>query len=289
MSVPFDGSRTHGNIVAPQLNEISEAARPRGGGRRPPQSVEVVAVSKITPRLVSIQFSGGDLSRFGEAAPASHIKVFLPAPGQDAPTLPVVTAEGRSWPEGQPRPMVRTYTPRAFDPVAGTLEVQFFLHDEGPASDWAQRAKAGDRIAIGGPGGRLSADLGAPHWWIAGDETALPAIGTLLDALPATTTAEVHLEVSGPEDEVTLGSPAHTTFAWHHRRTANAFGAELQDAATVAIITPDTQVWVACEATAMRGIRRSLLERQISAARLVTRGYWLRGEADHPDHDHGED
>ncbi|MBO3742662.1 hypothetical protein [Actinoplanes flavus] len=47
----------------------------------------------------------------------------------------------------------------------------------------------GDRVALGGPGGRFAADLDAPRWWIAGDESALPAIGSLLDARPASASA----------------------------------------------------------------------------------------------------
>jgi NADPH-dependent ferric siderophore reductase len=47
---------------------------------------------------------------------------------------------------------------------------------------------------------------------------------------------------------------------------------------------------VACEAAAMRGIRRYLIaERHLPAASLVTRGYWRAGEQNHPDHDYGED
>jgi NADPH-dependent ferric siderophore reductase len=265
-----------------------------GGGRRgrrqPPQPVEVVAVSRLTPRFVSVLVSGGDLSRFGAAAPTSHIKVFLPAPGQDAPLLPATTQDGeRVWPDG-PRPVLRTYTPRSFDAEAGTLEIQFALHGAGPAAEWAQRAEPGMRIAIGGPGGRFAADLSAPRWWIAADESALPAAATLLDALPASATAEVHLEVAGPEEEIPLDSPAKATITWHHRRSPDSFGADLLEAAAGAEITAGTQVWVACEASAMRAIRRLLVgEKDVPHSALVTRGYWRAGVADHPDHDYGED
>jgi NADPH-dependent ferric siderophore reductase len=238
---------------------------------------------------VSVHLGGGDLSRFGEAAPTSHIKVFLPVPGQDAPTLPSNTPAGQVWPDDAAQPIVRTFTPRSFDAAAGTLEVQFALHGQGPASEWAQRAKAGDQIAIGGPGGRFSLDPEARHWWIAGDESALPAVGTLLDALPRSAIAHVILEVSGAEDEIALESAARTTVTWHHRRTPDAWGAELNDAIADAVIEDDARVWVACEATTVRSIRRHLLDRQVPASALVTRGYWRRGEANHPDHDYGQD
>ena len=252
--------------------------------------VEVVAVEELTPRLVSVRVFAPDLSRFSGAAPTSHIKVFLPATGQEAPTLPMMMPEGRVWPEGEPRPTVRTYTPRAFDPKSGTLEIQFLLHGAGPASEWAARVQPGDRLAIGGPGGRVTADLTASRWWMAGDESALPAAGTLLDALPASTSAELHLEVETPADEIELTSPARLTVVWHHRRGREAFGATLLTAAQQAAIAPGTQVWVACEASAVRAIRSLMLNRHgISAPALVTRGYWRIGVADHPDHDHGED
>jgi NADPH-dependent ferric siderophore reductase len=250
----------------------------------------VASVSQLTPRLTSVRVTAEDLSRFADAAPTAHIKVFLPAPGQDTPTMPIMTPEGRVWPEDQPRPIVRTYTPRAYDPHTNTLEVQFLLHGVGPASQWAENAAPGDKLAIGGPGGRFSADPSIARWWIAGDESALPAVGTLLDSLPASASAEVHLEVQGPDDEISLASAAAVTVVWHHRRTGDAFGAELYDAATAAAISEDTHVWVACEASAVRRSRSLMLDdKQVPVSRLVTRGYWRIGASDHPDHDYGED
>ena len=273
-------------------NEGSGGTTGGGGGRRrqPPVLVEVASVTHVTPRLVSVRVTAEDLSRFAEAAPTAHIKVFLPAPGQDVPTMPIMTPEGRVWPEDQLRPTVRTYTPRAYDPDTNTLEVQFLLHGEGPASEWAQNAARGDKLAIGGPGGRFNADPSVARWWIAGDESALPAVGTLLDSLPASASAEVHLEVEGPEDEIPLTSAAPVTVVWHHRRSGDAFGTALYDAAAEATITEDTHVWVACEASMVRRIRSLMLaDNEVPVSRLVTRGYWRIGASDHPDHDYGED
>jgi NADPH-dependent ferric siderophore reductase len=64
-------------------------------------------------------------------------------------------------------------------------------------------------------------------------------------------------------------------------------------AAAVACWTPPPapgQVWAACEAVAVRGIRAHLLgPLALAPERILTRGYWRVGEADHPDHDYGED
>jgi NADPH-dependent ferric siderophore reductase len=251
----------------------------------------VVSVSRLTPRLVSVRVTGPALDGFKIEAPTSHVKVFLPAPGQDAPVLPEQTPDGPVWPDGDvPQPVVRTYTPRAFDEDTMTLEIQFVLHGVGPASEWAERVAPGDKLAVAGPGGRFSLDETAVNWWIAADESALPAVATLLEALPPTATADVHIEVADADDEITLASLAKTSVTWHNRRAADAFGVELDEAARAAEIPDGSRVWVACEAAAMRGIRRYLTrDRGLPASSLVTRGYWRLGAANHPDHDYGDD
>ncbi len=247
-------------------------------------------MSKITPRLLSVVVTGDDLDGFADAAPTSHLKVFLPAAGQDAPNLPEFAAAGAAQPDDGPAPTVRTYTPRGYDPATKALEIQFLLHGEGPASEWAVRAKPGDKLAVAGPGGRFSLEPAADHWWLAADESAIPAVGTLLDALPETATVDVHIEVDGPDDEMEIAGPAKTTITWHHRGSSDAFGVELAEAAKAATIPDGTRIWVACEAGAMRGIRRYFTrERGIPVAQLVTRGYWRTGEQNHPDHDYGDD
>jgi NADPH-dependent ferric siderophore reductase len=264
-------------------------ARPRR--RKPPRPVEVVSVGRLTPRLVSVELGGEALNGFTLEGPTQHIKVFLPADGQDGPTLPVATEDGLAFPDEAPRPIVRTYTPRRLNSETGTLEVQFVLHGEGPASEWASNAQVGDKIAVGGPGGRFLLDLDAHRWWIAGDESAIPAVATLLEALPPSATADVHLEVAHFSDEVELPTSAKATITWHRRGKPDAWGEVLVEAAEHASISSETQVWAACEATAVRRIRKHFLggsEHVLSPSSVMTRGYWRLGSANHPDHDYGD-
>ena len=247
-------------------------------------------MSPVSSRLISVLVTGDDLGGFADAAPTSHLKVFLPADGQDAPSLPAQAPDGAVIAPDGPPPVVRTYTPRRYDPATRTLEIQFLLHGTGPASEWAQRVKPGDKLAVAGPGGRFSLEPVTDSWWLAADESAIPAVGTLLEALPETAAADVHIEVDGPDDEIEFTAPAKTTITWHRRHRRDEFGAELIAAAHAASIPEATRVWVACEAAAMRDIRRYLLtSRLVPPASLVTRGYWRAGEQNHPDHDSGED
>ena len=64
------------------------------------------------------------------------------------------------------------------------LEVDFVLHGDGPASSWAAQAQPGQALIMAGPGPNYLIDPGADWFLLAGDDAALPAIETILDALP---------------------------------------------------------------------------------------------------------
>jgi NADPH-dependent ferric siderophore reductase len=240
---------------------------------------------------VRITLSGDDLDGFATDGPASHVKLVFPASGQQRPALPVVGPDGLAWPSGQARPLMRTYTPRRFDPARGELDIDFVLHDRpGPASAWAARARAGDSVVVAGPRGRYLADPASAWHLIVGDETALPAIATILETLPVDVPALVVVEVVDVEEQLPLDSKADLRITWLYRGDAVA-GSALELAVSATELPPgDGQVFVAAEAGAMRRIRRHLIaDRGIDKERLYTRGYWMYGEADHPDHDTGED
>jgi NADPH-dependent ferric siderophore reductase len=251
--------------------------------------VEVVAVRPLTPRLVQVTFAGDALDGFEIAAPTQHVKLLFPGPGEQTPPLPEFGPDAIRFPDGRARPAMRTFTPRRFDAPSTTLEVEFVLHGEGPASTWARQATPGQGIAVAGPGGRMPLALGPGRWIVAGDESAIPAIATLLEALPASASAQVYVEVDDASDEIAFESEADVVATWLHRPSGR-FGQTLEAALSAADVTAVAGVWIACEAGAVRSIRRALLtERGVEPTSLVTRGYWRLGEQNHPDHDYGED
>jgi len=258
---------------------------------RIPRHVEVVAIERPAARWISMTLRGEQMEGFKVEAPTAHVKLFLPTDGQtDVPAM-TTGPDGRLvWAEGAVPPAIRTYTPRRYDAATHTLEVQFLLHGDGPASRWAERAEVGHGLVVVGPGGRFVMDGEARRWWIGGDESALPAIGTLLESLPAAAEAEVHVEVADDGAKLALPARDRTRVHWHPRRSRNAFGAELLDAARSADAPADMRFWIACEAAAMRDVRRHLLvDRGVPRSAVTTRGYWRIGQTDYPDHDYGED
>ena len=147
--------------------------RPRR--RKPPRRAEVRAVSQISPRLVSVLVTGDELDGFADAAPTAHLKVFLPAAG------PGRAAAARAGPDGHGRSPTSAAAGRCAPTrrAATTRRRRRWRSSScctatGPASEWAERAKPGDEIAVAGPGGRFSLEPDAERWWIAADESAHP-------------------------------------------------------------------------------------------------------------------
>ena len=239
-----------------------------------PRLLQVRRSTRITPRMVRVTLAGDELAGFGGDGPDRRIKMFFPVEGQDRPAVPRATSGGPLWPAGQPRPTIRTYTVRRFDATAGELDVDFVLHDgHGPAAAWARDARPGVWVGVSEPGGRYVVDSDADFHLVIGDESALPAVATVLDALPAGVPALAYLEVADAAEEQDL--PGGAAVHWVHRGSQPP-GAPLVDAVRAAEL-PGTrgQAWLSGESACVRDLRRHLLEERGFDRRLVyATGYW---------------
>lgn len=262
---------------------------------RPPAQwhlLEVKRVQPLTPHMIRVTLTGDNMAEFAGSGPAAHVKILLPLPGQDRPVLPALDADGRRMDvPGVERPPVRTYTPRHFDAAANELDIDFLVHDAGPASAWASRAGPGNFLAATPPKGAYKPELDAAWYVTAVDDSALPALGTLLEALPASMRVEVYAEVQDAHEEQALSTSPQTHVTWVHRDASGVVGRALEAAVRDATLPEgEGRIFVACEAMAMRTIRRHLLEeRGLARNAVYTHGYWKQGEANHPDHDKGEE
>ena len=260
--------------------------------RRPAPTFHPVAVAEISqlaPRMRRITFTGEKLAEYPVDGPATHFKLLLPAPGQADVALPEAGPDGLVWPE--PRPLRRTYTPRYVDRAGQRLVVDFVLHgDGGPASKWAAAARVGDRVVVTGARGAYRIDPGADWTLLVADETALPAVGTILDEAPAGARVLLVAEVAGEGEQLEFGTAAKLTTVWRHRGENPAGMQAAQAVRDLTLPGGRGACWVGLEAAAMRVVRRHLLgERGLDREQVYTRGYWKLGVADHPDHDTGED
>jgi NADPH-dependent ferric siderophore reductase len=261
--------------------------------RPKPRLAEVIRVERLSPHMIRVVLGGPELDGFTTRGPAEHFKVNFPPPGEPKLVLPEWGPEGPILLAGRQRPVNRTYTPRRWDTEAKQLIVDFLLHGEGPGTTWAQHAQPGQVVAVSHqPGGAYKVDPAADWYLIGGDEAALPAVGTLLDALPASCYAHVFVEVEDSAEELPLDSPARFQVTWLHHGGAGArVGRGLEHALReFSFPEGNGRVWIGCEAGVMRDIRRYLLnERRMDRAHAHTQGYWKYGVTNHPDNDRGQD
>ncbi len=261
--------------------------------RQKPRLAEVKDVQYLTPHMLRVVLGGEELNGFASRGPAEHLKVNFPFPGVSKLVLPEWGPDGPVLQEGQQRPLNRTYTPRRWDEKAGELTIDFLLHGEGPGTSWAQQARAGQIVAVSHqPGGAYKVDPDASWYMIGGDESALPAIGTILETLPASCSAYVLAEVADASEELKLDSPASLQVTWlHHGGAAGRIGRKLEQAIRDSTFPEGNGcVWIGCEAGVMRDIRRYLLnDRGMDRTHVHTQGYWKYGAMNHPDNDRGQD
>jgi NADPH-dependent ferric siderophore reductase len=221
-----------------------------------------------TPRVVRV-VAHGDLADWPEPAAAAHLEVFLP----DTPVGPVA----------------RTYTVRDWDRPRRRVTIDFALNSgAGPATQWASRVVVGMRLEIAGQShSAFTPPEQGGRYLFAGDATSLPAIATCVASLPMDAVACAIVELADALEQQPLESNAQLDVRWLYAETSDAGFADAVLGAAATLEPSD--VWVACEAGAVRSIRRSLLSKDFPAAQLETRGYWKRGEPDYRDDDTGAD
>ncbi|MFD7642301.1 siderophore-interacting protein [Kitasatospora sp. NPDC059795] len=261
---------------------------------------EVLRTRRLGPTLTRITFSGPQLAGFASGGRDQSFSLLLPRPGQAAPLLPDRTGEGwygawRALPEDE-RPVVRSYTIRAQRRDPDELDVDFALHGTGPdaapgaagpASRWAADAAPGDRVTLLGPvvEDNRSVDFRPPadtDWvLLAADETALPALGGILEHLPAGTAVRAWIEVPDPEDIQDLPHGPESEITWLVREPG-ADGSPLAEAVRAAAFPAGTPyAWLAGESSAVRALRRHLIrEIGVDRARVEFSGYWRRGASE---------
>ena len=145
--------------------------------------------------MVRVTLGGAELAGFAVEQPAASVRMLLPTPGGGDLVVPSWNGNEFLLPDGR-RPTIRTFTPRRLDSDALELDIEAVVHGDGVASKWAAAVEPGGPAAISGPGRGYVIDREAPAFLLAGDETAIPAISQLLEALPTETPNQVHIEVA---------------------------------------------------------------------------------------------
>lgn len=229
-----------------------------------------------------ITLIGDDLIGFHSPSFDDHVKLLVPQSAREALNMPELRGDELVYPEGCPKPAMRAYTPRRYDPVSNELDIDFVLHHDGPATDWATQAKPGQHIGIAGPRGSIVIPVDFDWHLLVGDETALPAIARRVEELPAQTKTIVVAKTSRAEGRIALTGQCQIEEHWI---TAADSAGDLE-AAVRKLTLPQGEgfVWAAGEYSDIKAVRHYLLEeRGIKKSRISAMSYWRISEANSHD------
>ena len=261
---------------------------PAPGTRRPPPPFRLVTIlrtEQVSPRLGRVTLGGPELDGLIVEQPAASVRVLLPTADGGKLVIPDWAGNEFLWPDGR-RPTIRTLTPRRVDQQRLELDVDVVLHGSGAAASWASGAEPGNRAAVSGPARGYTIDEAAPGFFLAGDETAIPAISQLLERLPADRPVHTEIEVADPSARHALPPHPGATVYWRVRPPDATPGDALVAAVRAAELAPETRAWVAGEAAGVQRIRRLFFEeRNVPRAHATVRGYWKHGRRGDPDRD----
>ncbi|MEU0991028.1 siderophore-interacting protein [Streptomyces sp. NPDC005953] len=184
----------------------------------------------------------------------------------------------RVWFDNGDKPHQRAYTLVDPDSEAGTFSIEFALHD-GRASDWARSAEVGDCVDATLQGTGFTAPAPLPkRLFVIGDPASLPAINSLLDALPDTP-ATIWFETADVAEEelpLRLHADRHELRRVPRKGRGAHLVAQVKESLPELIDDPsDAYVWVACDTATTRSLS-SYLRKELALPkdRIHTLGYW---------------
>lgn len=247
-----------------------------------PFDVVVSRLLRLSPHFVRVTFTGPDLHLMGTAGLDQRIKLVLPFEDGtlcDVGAADETTIREGSWytrwrelPEERRNPF-RTYTIRAVRPERRELDVDMVVHEaatgDGPAVRWLRRAELGDRLVVVGPDARAAdPTVGldwrpgtARHLLLAGDETAAPAICSIVESLPSGVSAQAFVEVPTSADIQTVFRWGGSRVTWLARdagcQTAEGFHAVAPHGV---MLDQTVRRWVARNMSHLEGAVRAVPE-----------------------------
>jgi NADPH-dependent ferric siderophore reductase len=223
--------------------------------RSPVQRARVVGTADLTPRMRRITVRADTMTGV-PVRPAQDVELLLREPSG--------------------RRVKRRYTIRHARPEVGELDLDVLLHGDGPGARWGAAARAGDEVEFQGPRGKLELRTAPAHLLI-GDESALPAIAAICEALPDGEPAQAVIEVRDATDEL----PVPAEVRWVHRGGVPAGGAELLRAGVDGLEIPAAaRAYLMGETRAMVALRGVLEARGVDHDAVFVKGYWNIGRPD---------
>ena len=217
----------------------------------------VLAAEDVTPHYRRLTVSAGGLFTRKPVHPTMWLRLWFPTD------------------DGSASLHHRAYTVVNPDPENDRFDLEFALHD-GPAAHWARRAAPGDTLEATFQGSKYAIPEPLPAGYlIAGDNAALPAVNSLLAALPDDLPVTLWLETMHDDDDaIPLAATSATQV---HRVRRRDDGASMVEAVSAAAFDASRHAaWVACDTVTTRSIAAILKsDYRVPRKSVKAQGYWI--------------
>jgi NADPH-dependent ferric siderophore reductase len=177
--------------------------------------------------------------------------------------------------DGSGRRVKRRYTIRTARTDRGEIDLDVLLHGDWPGSNWAASAAPGDEVSFQGPRGKLV--LTDADWHLlCGDESALPAIAAICEALEQPAVALI--ECTDADDRL----PVDGDVRWLYRgaRPAGTPDLLLPAITDLGFPTGRGHAYLMGETRSMVALRAALEDRGFDHDAIFVKGYWNIGRPD---------
>ncbi len=250
-------------------------------------TLEVRSSTRMSDSFVRLTLGGPELRHFRPAGADQGIRLIFPRPGQPGLRMPtrhsdIGLAEMLLWPKAT-RPHVRNITVRRFRENENELDIEIAAHGDTPMSTWLRSVRPGQPAGIFDIG--LTYNPPPPGCWqlLVGDESALPAIASILEQAPATFTGQAFLEVPRLGDvREDLIAPAGVKVTWIARGDSAITPGTvvLDDLRSSTLPEGPFTAWIAGESRLATGLRRHLVnDRGVPKKDITFVGYWREGRS----------
>ena len=265
-------------MMSELTTNVARPARPA----RPQAVLTVLHRERLSPHTVRITAGGPgfDALRMNEFTD-KYAKIIFVDPGLGL-TPPYDLAALRESLSPDRLPVTRTYTLRRADAQRQQLAIDFVVHgDEGIAAPWAAHAEPGDILTLSGAGGAYHPDPGSDWHLFAGDESAMPAICSALEALPGDARGIAYLETCDPGEYLDARLPSGMEVVWLHRPQPGSQPRLLADALLAGPwLSGRADVFAHGERESMKAVRSALKARVGDGDQLSLSGYWASGRTE---------
>ncbi|NEW43863.1 ABC transporter ATP-binding protein/permease [Nocardia cyriacigeorgica] len=219
----------------------------------------VLSTEQTTPRMRRVWLSAPSLFDEIDIEPTAWLRIWFPDPA------------------GSDTEFQRGYTIAEADLAAGRFAIDFVLHEPaGPASAWAMAVEGGETIEVTSFGSKgFSVAEEQAGYLLIGDSASIPAINSILAAVPPQMSVEVYLEQHHDDDLlIPLTSHPRALVHWVARTSEESLAAALE-----ARDWSNWYAWAGPESKSLKHVRARLKEFGFPKNDVYTQAYWVHGRA----------